>query len=119
MSDAAFSLVIRLLAKNPEERLGNHPSDFATIRQAKFFQTIDWKQVKKRCVSSNLELILDSPLNIKGRPRRTGLDITSEISSEVAGGPVMEQDVEEDCSYGSLWLDNFTQGGITQPPTGC
>lgn len=118
VSDAAFSLATRLLTKNPEERLGSRPGDFATIRQAKFFEAIDWKQVRERCVPCNLELILDSPLKIKGKPRRTGLDVVSEISSEVAEGP-SDQNVEDDCSRGSLWLENFTHGGITQPPTGC
>jgi novel protein kinase C epsilon type len=49
MSLAAASIVLKLLMKNPEERLGANESDNA-VRQHPFFKTIDWKALQEKRV---------------------------------------------------------------------
>jgi serine/threonine protein kinase len=49
MSLAAASIVLKLLMKNPEERLGANDSD-NTVRQHPFFKAIDWKAPQEKRV---------------------------------------------------------------------
>jgi hypothetical protein len=49
MSLAAASIVLKLLMKNPEERLGANDSGNA-VRQHPFFTGIDWKALQEKWV---------------------------------------------------------------------
>jgi serine/threonine protein kinase len=49
MSLAAASIVLKLLMKNPEERLGANDSDNA-VRQHPFFKAISWKSLQEKRV---------------------------------------------------------------------
>ena len=119
MSDAGFGLVVRLLSKGVGERLGSQVNDGQTIRKAKFFEGIDWKMVSGRGLESKLKLVLDNQLVKKEAKLRMDLEGRSDMSSDLAGMTGRDEDVEEDCSKGSMWLDGFTEGQLTQSGTGC
>lgn len=117
ISDNAFCLVSRLLSKCPDGRLGSHPADLQSIRTSRFFQTVDWRQVAERRLSCNLPLVLDSPSTPK-LPRKRDVAERSLMSSEMAGTSLREEDIDGECSVGSLWVEGFTEGLLTQPATG-
>ena len=48
MSDDALDLIVKLLNRDPTQRLGSGPSDAEEIKEHKFFKEINWNDVLKK-----------------------------------------------------------------------
>ena len=58
----AKDLLIRLLRKEPNKRLGaNMPKDMQTIKSHRFFRKIDWKKLEKRELEPPIKPLITDP----------------------------------------------------------
>lgn len=48
MSEQARGLILQLLNRNPQKRLGSGPSDSEEIKKHDFFEGIDWNKVTEK-----------------------------------------------------------------------
>lgn len=82
----AKDLLIRLLRKDPNKRLGYHmPKDMRTIKGHRFFRKIDWKALERREVEPPIKPIVTDPeLAENFSPDFTSLSLSPILSSKPA-----------------------------------
>lgn len=117
LSASAFGLISRLLVKDPQARLGSHAADLDRIKEMQFFDGIDWNSVKNKSLKVKLDFVLEVEEMTAGEGKRCRVEEFEEIEEEEAMEEVNIADpeqLEEDCSKTSLWLEGFTQGALTQ-----
>lgn len=88
----AKDLLIRLLRKEPQKRLGYHmPKDLDTIKKHRFFRKIDWKALARRELEAPIQpLITDPALAENFSTDFTGLALSPALGDEVHIGDMLK-----------------------------
>ncbi len=80
LSEAAVDLIVKLLNRNPQRRLGAGPQDAEEVKQHPFFKGLNWEDAKERKLVPpkpvlkpipNTEISVDT-LTIPGLPAPEG-----------------------------------------------
>lgn len=88
----AKDLLIRLLRKEPQKRLGYHmPKDLETIKKHRFFRKIDWKALARRELEAPIQpLITDPALAENFSTDFTGLALSPTLGDDVYVGDMLK-----------------------------